>query len=109
MTTEPTVSAGVVEPVSPALLRLMQLVSPALPVGAYAYSHALEWAVGEGWVPDEAAVERWVHGLLDHVWSQVDVPVLLRFREAFESGNSAAVRRWMEHRIATLNPPPSTA
>jgi urease accessory protein len=79
----------------------MQLVSPALPVGAYAYSHALEWAIGEGWVPDEAGVERWIHGLLHHVWSQVDVPVLLRLREAFESGDATSVRRWAEFLTAS--------
>ena len=32
------------------LLRLMQLVSPALPVGAFAYSQGMEYAVQAGWV-----------------------------------------------------------
>jgi urease accessory protein len=96
MGTEPTVRADVVEPVSPALLRLMQLVSPALPVGAYAYSHALEWAVGDGWVTDEAGVERWIGGLLHNVWSVVDVPVLLRLRAAIQAGDGDALRRWVE-------------
>ena len=32
-------------PAPMALVRLMQLVSPALPVGAYTYSQGLEWAV----------------------------------------------------------------
>ena len=32
------------------LLRLLQLCSPALPVGAYAYSQGLESAVDRGWV-----------------------------------------------------------
>ena len=36
-----------------ALLRLCHLVSPALPVGAYAYSQGLEFAVHAGWVTDE--------------------------------------------------------
>ena len=35
-----------------ALLRLCHLVSPALPVGAYAYSQGLEYAVQAGWVGD---------------------------------------------------------
>jgi len=36
-----------------ALLRLCHLVSPALPVGVYAYSQALEYAVHSGSVRDE--------------------------------------------------------
>ena len=35
------------------LLRLLQLASPAFPVGAYAYSQGLEWAVERGWVRNE--------------------------------------------------------
>jgi hypothetical protein len=35
-----------------ALPRLLQLASPALPVGAYTYSQGLEWAVEAGVVRD---------------------------------------------------------
>ena len=38
-----------------ALTRLLQLVSPALPIGAFAYSQGLEQAVASGWVTDEAS------------------------------------------------------
>ena len=38
-----------------ALPRLLQLASPALPVGAYTYSQGLEWAVEAGLVKDQAA------------------------------------------------------
>ena len=33
-----------------ARLRLWQLLSPTLPIGAYAYSRGLEYAVAAGWV-----------------------------------------------------------
>jgi urease accessory protein UreF len=36
-------------------LRLLQLVSPSLPVGAFTYSQGMEWAVEYGWVRDAAA------------------------------------------------------
>ena len=39
---------------SAALTRLLQLASPALPVGAYTYSQGLEWAVEAATVRDEA-------------------------------------------------------
>ena len=33
-----------------ALLRLLQLVSPGLPIGMYSYSQGLERAVDDGWI-----------------------------------------------------------
>ena len=39
--------------------------SPAYPVGAYSYSHGLEWAVETGAVTDRATLEDWVGGLLE--------------------------------------------
>ncbi len=45
------------------MLRLCHLVSPALPLGAYAYSQGLEYAVHAGWVRDEATTLEWLQGL----------------------------------------------
>jgi len=52
--------------VSLPLVRLLQLASPALPVGAYTYSQGLEWAVETGVIHDEASAGRWVADLLQH-------------------------------------------
>ncbi|MGH1589108.1 urease accessory protein UreF [Methylobacterium phyllosphaerae] len=41
-------------------LRLMAWLSPGYPVGAYAYSHGLEWAVEAGDVRDEASLTDWI-------------------------------------------------
>jgi urease accessory protein len=46
-------------------LRLMQLVSPSLPIGAFTYSQGLEWAVEAGWVRDTGSLEDWLAGLID--------------------------------------------
>jgi urease accessory protein len=43
-----------------ARLRLFQLVSPALPVGAFSYSEGLEWLVQHGRLADGAAVRAWL-------------------------------------------------
>ena len=40
------------------LVRLLQLSSPTLPVGAYTYSQGLEWAVESGAVVDEHGAGR---------------------------------------------------
>ena len=45
-------------------LPLMAWLSPAYPVGAYAYSHGLEWAVEAGDVRDEASLAGWLGDVL---------------------------------------------
>ena len=47
-----------------ALLRLLTWLSPSYPVGAYSYSHGLEWAVETGLVRDRAGLEGWIADLL---------------------------------------------
>lgn len=79
---------------SAALLRLLQLASPALPVGAYSYSHGLEWAVEAGWVRDEASAQSWMQGLLTHLLAKLDVPVLARLYAAWSAADYAAVEYW---------------
>lgn len=39
-----------------ALARLLHLVSPSLPIGAFTYSQGLEWAVENGWVRDSVSL-----------------------------------------------------
>ena len=43
-----------------ALLRMQSWVSPAFPVGAYSYSHGLEWAVEAGHVQDRESLVDWL-------------------------------------------------
>lgn len=49
---------------SEALLRLLQLSDPALPIGAYAHSGGLETYVQEGVIRDAAAAGRYVRDIL---------------------------------------------
>src|SRR4051812_5564257 len=60
------------------LLRLLHLASPALPIGAFAYSQGLEHAVEVGWVSDERAAADWIVGLLGHALGALEVPVYAR-------------------------------
>jgi urease accessory protein len=48
-----------------ALLRLMNWLSPAFPVGGFAYSHGLERAVHDGLVSDRAELQAWLAALLE--------------------------------------------
>ncbi|MGA7802097.1 MAG: urease accessory UreF family protein [Gammaproteobacteria bacterium] len=81
-------------PEGAALLRLLQLASPTLPVGAYAYSQGLESAVDAAWVADEAAAREWILGLLDHNLADLDIPLLVRLYTAWQEKEEAAVARW---------------
>lgn len=77
-----------------ALLRLMQLASPALPVGAYAYSQGMEYAVHAGWLRDENSAREWIIGLLLHPLAHVDVPVFARLHAAWRAGDEGALGHW---------------
>lgn len=61
-----------------AQLRLLQLVSPALPVGGFAFSHGLEYAVHAGWVKDGESLRDWIDGVMRNSVAVIDVPLLLR-------------------------------
>lgn len=50
----------------PALQKLLQWFSPAYPVGAFSFSHGLEWAVECGLVRDRAGLEVWLADVLCH-------------------------------------------
>lgn len=77
-----------------ARLRLWQLISPALPVGAYAYSQGLEYALHAGWLQDEHDVQQWIQGLLQHTLCRLDIPVLQRLYVAWADEDIAAVEHW---------------
>ena len=60
------------------LARLLQLASPALPVGAYSYSGGLEAACEEGVVHDAASAERWIGDVLEFSMARMEAPLLFR-------------------------------
>jgi urease accessory protein len=60
------------------LARLLQLASPALPVGAYSYSGGLEAAIEAGIVHDAVTAQRWIEDVLAHSVSRMEAPVLAR-------------------------------
>ena len=48
------------------ILTLTQWFSPAFPVGAFAYSHGLEWAIDSGDVTNKEQSEAWISDVLRH-------------------------------------------
>lgn len=78
-------------------LRLWQLISPALPVGAYAYSQGLEYAINENWVHDENSTHDWLAGLIQHTLISLDIPILARQYKAWQKNDINTVKFWNEY------------
>jgi urease accessory protein len=82
------------------LLRLLQLASPALPVGAFNFSQGLEYAVEQGWVGNGAQAAEWILGVARHGVATLDVPLLLRMHAAWEAQDTARARQLSRELIA---------
>ena len=78
-----------------ALLQLMWLASPALPIGAFSYSEGLESAVDAGHVTNEADAANWLAEQLHLSPARSELPVTAQAIAAWRVGNMT--------RIAELN------
>lgn len=83
------------------LAQLLRLASPALPVGAYSYSQALEWAVESGQVRDSESAARWILDSLSLNFARCEAPVWVRLYSACARGESAEFSRWNDFFVAT--------
>jgi len=71
-----------------ALLRLIWLASPALPVGGFSYSEGLEPAVEAGLVRDEASAGEWLVQQLHGSLARSDLAVVARAVEAVRANDA---------------------
>ena len=93
---------------NPALIRLLHLTSPTLPVGAYSYSQGLEWVVETGAVKSEAAALDWIGECLESgvarfeavylahmlaAWAQDDTARLAQLDDEFTASRESAELR----------------
>jgi len=70
------------------LLRLQSWFSPAFPIGAFSYSHGLEWAVEEATVTDRASLVAWLDADLRHGSGRADA---MFFAEAWRGARPTSV------------------
>ncbi|WP_367597624.1 urease accessory protein UreF [Pseudomonas fulva] len=83
-----------------ALLRLLQLASPGLPVGGFTYSQGLEWAVEAGWVKDTAGFAAWQREQVQDTLAYLDWPVLVRLYDACLASDAQAYAHWCRFLLA---------
>ncbi len=74
-----------------ALTKLMAWLSPAFPVGAYAYSHGLEWAVTDGTVTNATSLEAWIAGVVRHGAGRSDAILSTHAYRAATGGDDPAL------------------
>lgn len=73
------------------LYRLLTWLSPAYPVGAFAYSHGLEYAVERGLVRDAGAVKRYVATMLGVGAGRADAALFVASYRAGADGDAEAI------------------
>ncbi len=83
-----------------ALFDLMSWMSPAWPIGAFAHSSGLEWAVEQGFVIDRASTTRWLTTLLDHGPIHNDVVVFVQAWRAACTNDGERLREVAELAVA---------
>jgi urease accessory protein len=69
-----------------AAYKLLAWFSPAMPIGAYSYSHGLEYAVEAGLVTDAPALRDYVDAALRHGTGQLDASLLCASYRASRDG-----------------------
>lgn len=82
--------------INPALFRLLQLVSPGLPIGMYSYSQGMERAVHDGWIGNAGEAENWLLGVLKQNLAKADAPILFRLYDAWQGKDNDAVEYWSQ-------------
>ena len=74
-----------------ALLQLMWLASPALPVGGFSYSEALEAAVEAGHVTGEATAAEWLRDQLQLSLARSDLAIVAKAFKAWARADLASI------------------
>ena len=76
------------------LVRLLQLASPALPIGAYSYSQGLERVVEDGTVHDPATAHAWIGDVLELVVAPGEAAVAWRLLGAIRESDWQGFATW---------------
>lgn len=85
---------------SQSLLSLLHISSPALPIGAFAYSQGLEYALDSGWCQSPAQVQEWLQDNLRYGLGCLDLPIYVRCYRAWQAKDFDDLASWNEILLA---------
>lgn len=84
-----------------ALVRLLHLASPTLPVGAFSYSQGLEWQADCGAIRNEQDAGEWIVAVLDAGIAQFELPLLAALMRAWSDADTAALHALNDDYLAS--------
>ena len=82
-------------------LRLLQLSSATLPVGAFSFSQGLEYAIDQQWLNSVEDIHNWLEVSLLESMAYLDVPVLLRMKRAKKNNDPQNFFYWSDYLLAS--------
>ncbi|MDB5699049.1 MAG: urease accessory protein [Alphaproteobacteria bacterium] len=85
-----------------ALYDLLSWMSPAWPIGAFAHSSGLEWAVEAGWVSDARSAEAWIGDMLARGAIATDAILFVHAHRAAAASDGERLAEVAELAVATL-------
>ena len=91
----------IINPDSWQLLRLLQLTSPALPVGAYSYSEGIEYLCSNAIIQTESDLCDWLKREMSFGFITNEAAIALRAHQAMISNDITALNYWNNWLSAT--------
>jgi len=76
------------------LLHLLQLASPALPVGAYGYSEGLEILVERGVIDNPKRLKAWIDQELSYGAIRLEAAMMVRSYQSLQAEDMEALKYW---------------
>ncbi len=76
------------------ILRLLQITSPALPVGAYSYSEGIEYLCSSGIIQTELDLYNWLKRELNFGFIANEAAIALRAHQGFVNGDTTSLVYW---------------
>ena len=84
-----------------ALLQLLRLVSPSLPIGGFAWSQGLEHAIDSGVLTGAQQIGDWLKGVMTHNLAHLDLPLILRLHRAARASDRGELEYWNDITLAS--------
>lgn len=84
-----------------ARLRLFQITTPSLPVGAFTYSQGMEWAVESGWLANADDTSEWLSAMLNDAFRYLELPIIKRLYEAVINSSPEQFNYWSHYLLTS--------